>query len=583
MPAPARSPSARPNIVVVVVDDAGFMDFGAYGGDARTPTIDALAARGAALSRYYTSPQCAPSRAMLLTGMDNHSVGIGSIVEMLAPEMEGLPAYSMRLLPEARTMAEVLRDAGYFTFASGKWGIGEIGSSLPDRHGFSRSYVLDATGADNWQERPYLPLYSSVEWFEDGKPTTRKTKDYSSKFIVDRAIEYVDQAAEGQPVFAYVAFQAIHIPIQAPVADIERYDGVFDKGWDRLRTERFERAKARGLVPDNAAMPAMPAKARKWSSLGSDQQRRFARAMQVNAAMMEAMDREIGRLLSHLQTKGRLDNTIVLVTSDNGPEYNDPANGTLLFKAWMPMLGMTNATDALGGPDSLTAIGSEWAASSSIPFSLYKFHSSEGGLRVPLVVAGPGVPAGGFIDGRAHVFDVMPTLLSLAGVDGRDATGASPAMLGRDLSPMLKGSADAVYGADDSVNFEVGGNAAHYQGDWKIRRMPPPQGTGEWELYNLADDSGETENLAASEPERLKRMAAAYDAYARKVGVYDDPGYSPVRQVLVNNLKGGARNYPLLTLLVVLAAIAVVLVIVLVIRRLAIALRAPGKRSDPAA
>ena len=582
--ATAASPRERPrqpDIVLVVVDDAGFMDFGAYGGDARTPTIDALAARGTALTRYYTSPQCAPSRAMLLTGMDNHSIGIGAIVEMLAPGMQDLPAYSMRLLPEARTLAEVLRDAGYFTLASGKWGIGEIGKSLPDRHGFDRSYVLDATGADNWQERPYLPMYSSVEWFEDGKPVTRKNDDYSSKFIVDRAIEYIDQAGNDRPIFSYIAFQAIHIPIQAPTADIDRYNGVFDQGWDEARATRFARAKAAGLVPQDAEMPAMPDSARKWANLDSDEQAYAARAMQVNAAMMEAMDRELGRLLAHLDAKGRIDNTIIVVTSDNGPEYNDPANDTLLFKAWMPTMGIENALRSLGTRNSLSAIGSEWAASSSIPFSLYKFHSSEGGLRVPLVIAGPGVPDGGFIGGRAHVFDVMPTLLSLAGVEDAEPAGKAPPLLGRDLSPMLKGESKTIYGQDEATSFEVGGNAAHYEGDWKIRRMPPPQGSGAWELYNLASDPGETNDLAAHEPQRLARMTAAYDAYAKKVGVYENPDYSPVRQILTNNLKAGARNYPVLTLIVALAALALLLGIGFIIRRAIAALRSRKTSVEP--
>lgn len=572
-PVSAQQGSARPDILVIVVDDAGFMDFGAYGGDARTPNIDALAARGAAFSRYYTSPQCGPSRAMLLTGMDNHSAGIGSIVEARSPEMARLPAYSMRLLPSVQTLADVLRTSGYFTIASGKWGIGEIGENLPNQHGFERSYVLDATGADNWRERPYLPLYAKVDWFEDGKPVKRKNQDYSSKFIVDRAIEYIDQAPEDRPVFAYVAFQAIHIPIQAPKSLIDSYSGMFDQGWDELRSKRFARAKALGLAPNDAAMPAMPASARKWSSLSRDEQAYAARSMQVNAAMMEAMDREIGRVLAYLKAKGRLDNTIVVVTSDNGPEYNDPANTQLLFKAWMAWMGLSNSMSGLGGPDSVSAIGSEWAASSSIPFSLFKFHASEGGLRVPLIVAGPGVRPGSFVGGRAHVFDVMPTLLSLAGVEGRGSPETTPHVLGKDLSPLLRRTTDEVYGRNEAANIEVGGNAAHYQGDWKIRRMPPPQGSGKWELYNLVTDPGETKNLAASDKDRLDRMVAAYADYARKVGVYEDPNFNPVRQIGINNLTKGARNYPGLSLLFALAALAALVTLGLVARRAVFAMR----------
>lgn len=577
-PASAQDRASNPNILVIVVDDAGFMDFGAYGGDARTPNIDALAARGTSLTRYYTSPQCGPSRAMLLTGMDNHQVGIGSIVELLSPEMRQLPAYSMRLRPSARTLSEVLRDAGYSTFATGKWGIGEIGSSLPPQHGFERSYVLDATGADNWQERTYLPLYSSVEWFEDGKPTTRKNGDYSSKFIVDRAIEYIDATSPNRPLFGYVAFQAIHLPIQAPAEIIERYNGVFSLGWDKLRAARFARAKAAGLIPQDAAMPAMPESARAWSDLDKDEQAYAAKAMQVNAAMMEAMDQEIGRLLEHLRLKGRLDNTIILVTSDNGPEYNDPANEAFLFKLWMPSMGMENTTRTLGGPDSLTGIGPEWAATSSIPFSLYKFHSSEGGLRVPLVIAGPGVPASGFVGGRSHVFDVMPTLLSLAGLSNTEPSRMATAPFGRDLSPMFRGERKEVYRSDEGTSFEVGGNAAHYQGNWKIRRMPPPQGTGEWELYNVARDPGETNNLAASHSARLAGMIAAYEKYARNVGVYDNPDYSPIRQAQINTILAGARNYPSLAFAIVMSALVVLVGTGVLLRRMIIRARTRQQR-----
>jgi arylsulfatase/uncharacterized sulfatase len=227
----------------------------------------------------------------------------------------------------------------------------------------------------------------------------------------------------------------------------------------------------------------------------------------------------------------------------------------------------------LGGPDSVSAIGSEWAASSSVPFSLFKFHASEGGLRVPLIIAGPGVRPGSFVRGRAHVFDVMPTLLSLAGVEGGGSRGRTPQVLGKDLSPLLWRTTNEVYGRNEAANIEVGGNAAHYQGDWKIRRMPPPQGSGRWELYNLATDPGETKDLAASERDRLDRMVAAYGDYARRVGVYEDPNFNPVRQIGINNLTKGARNYPVLALLFVLAAASALLAMGLVVRRAVLALR----------
>ena len=206
----------RPNILLVLLDDAGFMDFGAYGGDAATPNIDALANRGSMFSRFYMSPQCGPSRAMLMTGRDNHEIGLGSIPETLSSEMRQFPGYTMRWENGLPTIASRLKEAGYQTFISGKWGIGDIGQNLPHRFGFDRSFVIDATGGSNYDHTPYLPLYNTTNWYEDGEPITLPDEFYSSEGIVDRMIDYLDEADPQKPFFSFLSFQAIRIAGDAP-------------------------------------------------------------------------------------------------------------------------------------------------------------------------------------------------------------------------------------------------------------------------------------------------------------------------------------------------------------------------------
>ena len=252
----AMAQPARPNILIVLLDDAGFTDIGAYGGVTRTPVIDDLAQRGVKLSRYHTSPFCGPSRAMLLTGMDNHQVGMGTLIEVASPEMRAQPGYSMRFAASQQTIASRLSAVGYRTYVTGKWGIGETGANLPNRFGFDRSYVMDATGGSNYDMTPYLPGYHKVDWFEDGKPITLPKDHYSSRSLVDKMVEYIDGGDPAKPFFAFLSLQAVHIPVQASKANIDAYNGVFDAGWDKMRQQRLQqaiKAGAVGFVPKTLA------------------------------------------------------------------------------------------------------------------------------------------------------------------------------------------------------------------------------------------------------------------------------------------------------------------------------------------
>lgn len=539
----ALAQDKRPNILVILFDDVGFTGFGAYGSNVRTPRIDALAKQGTIFSRYYSSPFCGPSRAMLMTGMDNHQVGMGTLVETVTPEMRANPGYSMTWKKDQATIATVLSKAGYRTYVTGKWGIGAKGKNLPDRFGFHRSYVMDSTGGSNYDHSHYLPGYPKVSWYEDGKPTRLPKDFYSSRNLVDKMIKYIDEGPAGKPFFAFLSLQAVHIPVQVPARFINRYNGAFDAGWDVMRKQRWRRAIELGLVPASTKLARVHADHRAWDDLTREEKTVAARAMQVHAGMIEAADYHIGRLLDHLKSIGRLDNTIVVITSDNGAE-----SGVTSFAGFLPNLllsgihrleGFDTSPKNMGLPGSLTAIGPEWASVEASPFNLYKFYSTEGGLRVPLVIAGPGVKATGVQHTPVHVADLMPTLLDAAGVDYK-----ADQLYGRSILPVLAGQPTETGAKTRSFGVEVSGNAALYRGNWKLVRTALPRGDFQWRLFDLAKDPGETTDLARENPALFKELRAEYQTYVKKVGVFEvgRDDYAQ-KQLFANLLQRSIQKY----------------------------------------
>lgn len=535
--AQAQTPTQRPNFVVILVDDAALMDFGAYGGEARTPNIDALTRAGVMFRRHYTSPLCSPSRAMLLTGMDNHRTGIATIPEVLPKEHVGQPGYSMHLEPGVLTLADRLQEAGYRTLMSGKWHMGSGAGDLPNAHGFDRSLALDASGADNWSDKSYMPYYTEAPWYEDGKKAELPDKFYSSTLIVDRMMDYLAEGDQDAPFFAYLAFQAIHIPVQAPAELTAGYDGVYDDGWQALREDRWQRAKSLDLIPEDAPLADMPEDMRAWSDLSDKDRELYAARMQVNAAMMEAMDIEIGRFADHLRETGQFDNTIFVITSDNGPE---PTRGDqdMRLRFWMSRNGYHLGIDGIGEEGSWGFIGPEWAIAAASPHNMFKFLGSEGGLRVPLVISGPDIPQGTIVDTRTVVTDIAPTLLSYAGLTEPDE------ITGRSLAPILSGTADTVYGPDDVIGIEVSGNSAILKGRWKITRNQLPYGDGKWRLYDIEADPGEVNDLSLEHPDIYEDLVNEYAAYSARVGVLEVPaGYNSAKEIARNTMARQLKAY----------------------------------------
>ena len=525
----------RPNIVVVLVDDAALMDFGVFGGEASTPNIDALAQRGAIFRQHRATPFCAPSRAMLLTGMDNHLAGLGTIREVLPPEHRGQPGYTMALEPGVETIATKLKRAGYRTYMTGKWHLGHGEGELPIDHGFDRSFILDASGADHWEDKPYLPYYKDAPWFEDDKEADLPEDFYSSTFIADQMQAYLDaDAGREEPFFAYVAFLAVHIPVQAPREYTEKYIETYAEGWNAIRTQRWQRAQDLGLVRQGAPLAPQPESIPRWEDLTPDEQRLAAKSMAVNAGALEAMDAELGGLIDYLKSTDDYENTVFVVTSDNGPEAGDPWGAAIGW--WMGLHDYSRSYDNLGEKGSYVAIGPGGASANAGPSHLFKFHTGEGGLRVPMLMAGPGIEAGAEVESFTVMSDIAPTLLDLA--RAREPSSSAVSMTGRSLVPVLAGQSDRTYFDGDAIGIETSGQAALYKGRYKLVRSLPPHGDSTWRLFDILDDPGETTDLAARIPGVMENLTHEYRLYANRVGVLELPEGYQVERAIARNMLG---------------------------------------------
>ncbi len=554
-PAPAVE---RPNIVLVLADDLGFSDLASYGSEISTPTLDALAEQGVRFTNYHTAANCAPARAMLLTGVDNHLAGVPNIPEMLAPEQKQYAHYQGVLGSNVVTVATLLEGAGYHTYMAGKWHLGTGPGQLPSERGFERTVALADSGADNWEQRPYIPLYDKANWYADGEEYQLPEDFYSSRFLVDKTIEFIDSnRGDGQPFFAYLPFQAVHIPVQAPQEFIDRYMGVYDGGWDELRERRRDRAVELGIIPEGSTMVRMSTTA-DWEALDSDARRYQAKRMAVYAAMVEAMDFHFGRLVDYLKATGQFDNTIFIFTSDNGAEATGPADhDSFIARRGPAAMGYHTDYERLGLKGSYNTISPSFASAAASPLAYYKFYAGEGGMRVPLIIAGETLPEKGTLSHAfSYVTDITPTILSFTGVEapaGRYRGRPVEPMIGRDLRPIVSGRQERVYGPGDAVGYELAGHAVLFQGDYKLVFNRGPIGDDQWRLFNIVNDPGGTDDLTAREPQRFQRMLSAYQRYTLENKVLPvPPGFEYRKQLVINTLHQQYRAPILLVFLTVL-------------------------------
>ncbi len=531
-PETAGSSARRPNVLLLVADDLGYSDPGFMGSEIRTPNLDALAAEGTVLTDFHVSPACSPTRAMLLTGVDPHLAGLGTMAGEADVNQQGQPGYEGVLSAGVVTIPRLLADAGYLTAISGKWHLGGEDDQRPEARGFQRSFVLIPGGASHFADRQRLGADETpAPYREDGRPADLPPGFYSTDFYTDKLIEYLGEAHDRDlPFYAIAAFTAPHWPLQATNGYIDRYRGAYDEGWDALLSRRLAGLRRTGLISTEIGPPAPAPFIRAWSDLSAAERRVEAREMELFAAMVENLDHNVGRLLGFLADVGELDRTFVMFFSDNGAEGNPIEEADWTWK------GYDNSFENLGRAGSYVAYDAGWARAATAPFRLFKTFPTEGGTRVPAVVRLPrGQSTDGFGAAFASVKDVAATALELAGV-----SHPGPSFHGRSVAPIegasmlayLRGEAAEIHPPDFVAGAELFGRRSLRQGDWKLLWLWEPYGAERWEMFDLSRDPTESTDLAAHEPERLQRMVASWNAYARRNGVVlpaRDTSYARVR------------------------------------------------------
>jgi len=534
-----RPREGAPNIVLVLYDDVGFGSFGSYGAEIATPTMDALAADGVRYNNFHVTPLCSPTRASLLTGRNHHSVGMS----FLANADSGFPGQRGHVTKQAATLAEMLKAAGYNTMCVGKWHLAPIDQTSaagpydqwPLGRGFERYYgFLDAL-TDHF----YPDLVHDNHRVDP--PKSPEEGYHLTEDLIDHAIAFVrDQvSASGEkPFFAYLAFGAAHCPHQAPQTFLDKYRGVYDEGWDVIRARRFARQIELGIVPEGTTLAPRNDTVVPWDTLSADEQKVSARLQEAFAAMVDHTDHELGRFVAYLKSIDRFDNTIFVVLADNGASQEGGPGGSTNIVAYenghQPDLAFNLARlEQIGGPRSQTNYPHGWAQVGNTPLRRYKQNTHAGGVRAPLIVSWrDGLKARGEIRRQFHhVIDIAPTLLDLAGVAAPQVHQGVPQLPIHGTS-MRYSFADAHAPTERQTQyFEMFTHRALWHEGWKavsFHRRGSRYDDDAWELYHLDDDFSECNDLAAQEPERLRRMIDRWWAEAGRFGVLplDDRGFT---------------------------------------------------------
>jgi arylsulfatase len=492
----------RPNIIVIMADDMGYSDIGCYGSEIATPNIDRLAQNGVRFRNFYNNAKCCPSRASLLTGLCNHEAGMGRMVSNAESEIQPGP-YQGFLNENCRTIAEVLKQAGYATYMSGKWHVGERKEHWPLQRGFDKYFGL-ISGASSYFEiireaRPREMAYGNQSW------TPPDQGFYMTDAISDSAAAFIRShhtAHKRNPFFLYLAYTAPHWPLHAPDEDIAKYEGKYAIGWDSLREARYKKMLNLGIIDGRHQLsprtPGIPS----WKE--ATEKELWIRRMQVYAAMIDRMDQGIGRVLRTLEDLDEIDNTLILFLADNGACAEVASTRNLAIPG-VPV----------GAKGSYDAYHEPWANASDTPYRYYKNWLYEGGIRTPLIACWPGKikRTGILTDQVGHLTDLMPTCIEAAGATYPESEKLKP-LRGQSLLPAFLGE---VQERKEPLFWEYAGEMAMRQGDWKIVRRK----NGLWELYDLKTDPVELHDRSRDRKDILKKMSAAYDNWKKEVGVRD--------------------------------------------------------------
>jgi arylsulfatase len=506
--------------LLIVADDLGYTDLGVYGSEIDTPNLDQLANDGLILTDFHNQAVCAPTRAAILSGTDNHNAG-GAMHQ--SPNQRDVAGYESYLNEDVVAFPALLKQSGYNTYWAGKWHLGDEPHQIPHARGFDRSFALMNGFASHYSDAKMWDFDSSVEYYEDGNLVEELPADfYSTDFYTDYIIDSIDKdSASDEPWFAFLGYTAPHWPLHAPDAEIAKYKGYYDSGYEELRENRITKGKELGVIPPEAEMYPRLEVVAAWDSLSDEEKAISAKEMEIYAAMIDVIDQNIGRLIDHLKAIGEYDNTFIVFISDNGAEGLERAGQ-----------GWDNSLENMGRISSYVSYGPEWAAAGVGVMRYFKSLSSEGGTRGPAFIHSPKVSKKGQIsDAFVSVVDLAPTFLELAGVEhpefGFNGRPLQP-LQGESLLPLAFGDADAVRSDEFIFGWEVFGHLAIRKGDWKLlrltskpseRRQPLAEGADKWELFDMRVDPGETKDLSSEFPAKVAELQAAWQEYSSTNGL----------------------------------------------------------------
>ena len=497
--------NARPNIVIILTDDLGFSDIGCFGSEISTPNLDKLAKKGVTMTNFYNCARCCPSRASLLTGLYPHQAGVGDMTDN-----KGYPPYQGYLNSNCITIAQALKQAGYYTITSGKWHVGMDSSAWACKRGFDKSFTMMNNGSSYYTNEPLYNDGKTITFMKDCKEIKREdTTYYLTKYITDFAVKAIEeQKSSGKPFFLYVTYTAPHWPLQAMQEDIKKYKGKYRKGWDAIREKRYKKQIANGIIKPTWKLSARYEKVLNWQSLSETEKENWDARMAIYAAMVDRMDKGVGEIVEALKKTGKEENTIILFLSDNGGSADEVQKlKTVIKKNGQP-----------GSAASIDSYDPSWGNVSNTPFRLFKKNMHEGGISTPFIAYYPGFAKAGTINNStAHIIDIMPTCLELAGAKYPvyyNENKLTP-LEGISLAGIIKSGAGI---GNDTLYWEHEGNKAIRAGKWKLVYEAE---YGNWELYDMEKDRTETTNLSASYPALVTKLLNAYQKWEKKVGVVD--------------------------------------------------------------
>ena len=505
-----KNKDSKPNILLIVADDLGYTDLGSFGSEISTPNINYLSKNGVTFTNFHTSPLCAPTRAMLLSGVSNHIAGIG--IQGYNSDLFG---YEGKLTNRIKTIPLILKMSDYHTFISGKWHLGGDVDSNPIKKGFDESYVLLPGAGNHYSNRKVIKSYPDSSYSENGKKTVWKNGNYSTDYFTDKIIEYISNSkVKNKPFFAFATYTSPHWPLQVDEEFSKKYEGIYDSGYDNLKEKRFNNLKKLNIISSKAILPKSHKRLKSWNDLSKLEKKIESKKMELYAGMIENLDFNIGRIINYLKKIDEYKNTLIVFMSDNGAAaedfYNNPIYGKYIKD------NFSVEYDDMGNENSFISLGTGWAEASSAPFKYFKGLPTQGGIVSPLIISGYGVSRKDYFSKNfVTLLDIAPTLYDFGEINLKNNNPNFP-LEGYSLKKYLNGESNQIHEKGYVFGFEHSGYSFIMRDNWKLVNYKTPFNIKNFKLYNLEIDPIEEVDLKEKEVEIFNQLIKEWKIFSKK-------------------------------------------------------------------